>query len=744
MGGLTAPNDKWCPTLLKPWSDFIDRQRQVFGLLYDAFPAASTHQVFQDRHALAGIGPYLHSHPIADEKGLETFMHITVENPVWTIVQHLTQLQAVSANHAFRLGAGIVFENHPHALGLASDEVAARRPPSTPRRGQLRPDQICICREGDGASARRSILYIEEYKAPHKLTAQQLRAALGIRTEPLNIYRDVVNRATIPTNKFPVEKFQYHAERLTASAITQTYHYMILSGLEYGLLTTGEILVFLRIDWADPGTLLYHLAEPFAEVSSNSTHPHLCTAVGQLLAFSLMSLDASPHDQNERNEVAASLETWSQDFDAILQSMTDEDKTPSEGSPGSEPITREGLDRSPLYPRKSKSKTSPGRQEWVYRKSPASSSSSNGSPPDTPCPPDQSARRTRRTLAQRSRGSGGQESREQTSNGQTSHGQTTNGQTSNDPADHNPTGHNSTSQNQLEKSDEQRGHEKEYCTQKCLLGLVRGGLLDPSCPNVARHAHEDNLNVGGKKLARERHTLDHARFLDLLREQLKKTLDDGISKLYLEGARGVLFKVTLLSHGYTFVAKGTVEAFIDDLQHEAAVYERLKLSQGIHVPVHLGAIDLRSVNRTYYYWFTVDIIHLMFLSWGGESIRPADLEDSRAKEREDKAVQSLRAIHGAGIVHEDLRSANLLINGKTDDVMIIDFERALILEPPRAPLAPLLRSDRNRRSRRASNAGNMNAARKAMGTVMKREAMTQRFSSEIALMGMIFSGKYDY
>ncbi|KAH7124536.1 hypothetical protein EDB81DRAFT_663994, partial [Dactylonectria macrodidyma] len=59
------------------------------------------------------------------------------------------------------------------------------------------------------------------------------------------------------------------------------------------------------------------------------------------------------------------------------------------------------------------------------------------------------------------------------------------------------------------------------------------------------------------------------------------------------GAPGVPFQVTMLAFDYTFVSKGTVRAFICDLELEAAVYERLRPIQGVNVPVFLGAIDLR-------------------------------------------------------------------------------------------------------------------------------------------------------
>lgn len=67
----------------------------------------------------------------------------------------------------------------------------------------------------------------------------------------MNIYKEVVNRNTIPPSADPDGLAKFHAEKLTASALTQTYHYMMEGGLEYGLLTTGEATVFLKVDWAE-------------------------------------------------------------------------------------------------------------------------------------------------------------------------------------------------------------------------------------------------------------------------------------------------------------------------------------------------------------------------------------------------------------------------------------------------------------------------------------------------------------
>ncbi|KAG6989444.1 hypothetical protein IWW34DRAFT_873831 [Fusarium oxysporum f. sp. albedinis] len=234
-----------------------DRQiEHEFGTLYDTFPTES--RVFENRNFLAGFGNRISQRPIADEKTLEYFLHNIVEDPVRAIIQQLKQVEEVS--RAFRIGDGVVFENHPHALSDVSEEVVDREtpliPPRTPdhRRDlkQLRPDQICVYRSDNTLSSRRTMVYVSEYKPPHKLTAPHLR--LGLRA--MDIHKEVVNRRTIPTSVDPDARFQYHAEKLTASAITQTYHYMIDSGLEYGLLTTGEAIMFLKVDWDEPETVL--------------------------------------------------------------------------------------------------------------------------------------------------------------------------------------------------------------------------------------------------------------------------------------------------------------------------------------------------------------------------------------------------------------------------------------------------------------------------------------------------------
>lgn len=90
---------------------------------------------------------------------------------------------------------------------------------------------------------------------------------------------------------------------------------------------------------------------------------------------------------------------------------------------------------------------------------------------------------------------------------------------------------------------------KAYCTQSCLRGLLTGGLLDETCPNVETHRKHDNY-----------HCLNPSTIRELMRRQLSKSLVTDCYALDKKSSRGALFKVRLTSHGYTVAAKCTIWA----------------------------------------------------------------------------------------------------------------------------------------------------------------------------------------
>ncbi|KAL8766391.1 MAG: hypothetical protein Q9209_006825 [Squamulea sp. 1 TL-2023] len=91
-------------------------------------------------------------------------------------------------------------------------------------------------------------------------------------------------------------------------------------------------------------------------------------------------------------------------------------------------------------------------------------------------------------------------------------------------------------------------------------------------------------------------------------------LDKYCEPLGLSGARDFLFRVTLASHGYVFVAKGTTGRLRPRLRHEEKIFEHLKALQGTTIPVHLGNINL--VHRYFLDWHPIK--HFLLLSWGGD------------------------------------------------------------------------------------------------------------------------------
>jgi hypothetical protein len=95
-----------------------------------------------------------------------------------------------------------------------------------PKRKRSRPDQFWVHRK----DADNTLLFIIEYKAGHKLTAEYLRAGL----RPMNLWEEVVQRLTIPVDRD--EKLRYNAEWLSGSALTHAYDAMMNSGLAFACL----------------------------------------------------------------------------------------------------------------------------------------------------------------------------------------------------------------------------------------------------------------------------------------------------------------------------------------------------------------------------------------------------------------------------------------------------------------------------------------------------------------------------
>jgi len=647
--GPTKPGNRYYPKNIEKWGNFAEEQRRVLSTARDIFyptnkPAL---RLFSPILSVEDQGRLHCNIRIANEASLRTYEKSAIEVQVADIINRLSEI--VQDPKQFQLGQGIIFENDPNSLNEIAEEVQERlhiqpprtpspiappssssnlEPDSDPKPGRTRADQYCIYKKVGG---ERQLLFVVEYKPPHKLPVGNLS-----RFRPMDVKKEVIDRIHIPppiplnateedaeqSEEAIEERLQYNADKVTVAVATQTFHYMIENRLEYSYITTGEAFVFLRIDWDDPTTLLYHVAVPADEADDERSNlPYSQTAIAQVLGLCLLASKSERRDHVERKNAKKKLEKHP------VTSL----ETVNHQTPASERQLGAGKKRarkSPLY--KGRGKV-PVTSEYNLR--------SKCKPGDLPKNSDDEQHdhdgpnSLTRPSASSSKSSRGKPS------GQRKYG-----------------GRNNSNQ-----ASSSRGTQRQYCTQRCLLGIVRGWSLDKNCPNASLHARR------GRK-----HAVDQSKFLDLIQKQLTEDLDHNCQPLGLQGARGALFQVTLASHGYVFVGKGTVQAFVPDLRHEGDVYRRLTKLQGAVVPVCLGNIDLTE-------WYNLDvgveILHMLLLSWGGEL---ADEDESvkgwQGLQREIR--RTIAEVRRAGVDQSDKRPSNMLWNREQKRVMLIDFERA--------------------------------------------------------------------
>jgi hypothetical protein len=220
---------------------------------------------------------------------------------------------------------------------------------------------------------------------------------------------------------------------------------------------------------------------------------------------------------------------------------------------------------------------------------------------------------------------------------------------------------------QRNSSGQSHRHVALFCTQRCLLGLQRGGILDPPCPNVKLHISGTQNN---------RHPIDAETLVRTVKEQLDKDLDHNLTSMRFCGGYSAPVKVTCAAHGYTIVGKATTSLRWEEVSCEVEIYRILQRAQGPAVPVFLGAIDLAKI---YFLHAACELRHMLLMGWGGE-----DLSHAKPEKSLDHAIsRSLKEILSLGVLHQDLRPENILRNAELNRALIIDFHRCALDPRPR-------------------------------------------------------------
>ncbi|KAL8972887.1 MAG: hypothetical protein Q9197_002583 [Variospora fuerteventurae] len=614
-GGITSPVGRLCPRTLQKWPDFPSLQSRTFGRAYQQLHPANSDplRLFGSLNHIEELGMRLSERKIASENDLRRFHERAVEDFVVDILTNLS--------------SPIRFDNHPHTLGQG--------PEQTPGRKQNRPpnaDQLCVYQGEDGEG---ELLLVLEYKAPHKLTNDFLRAALKT-SEPIDVIA-IKDGLTIPPDDEPQLLFLHKARKMVAAAATQAYDYMLTGDCEYSAIVTGGAIVFLWISEDSPSTLHYHLAEPRLEVGKYAEEdfpdgfPHPRTAIAQLLSLCLMALKAKKRGVEWQRKAIQSAAKW------VINDHEMDYETPKQLHDLLVKMDRQDLSfqgddirpdpRSPYELRKKKkNKQSAGQR---CNADPQTNQDSSGSADDD------------------------------SNDDSTYHETPTKPPAAKAPKaapSHKPTPPQK--QSEATSGSPKKGRRHAYCTQACLLGLVRRLPMDVNCPNVKLHPRK------GKT-----HALTALKLRELLRNQLNRNMEDDCVDLRLQGARGMLFQLTLTSYGYTFVGKGTIDIYIPDLQHECRMYHRLQYLQGRLIPVCLGSIDLDIP----WYDLNVEIIHILLMSYGGEAI-----EQARELQEKEQIQQFERTLAARGIKHQDIRRHNILDCKELGKLMFIDFERSTL------------------------------------------------------------------
>ncbi|KAK9492622.1 hypothetical protein V1508DRAFT_323938, partial [Lipomyces doorenjongii] len=441
-GPLTSPTGRLCPQRLRIWADCQERQQQLYNMVRKFLHASEEDapRLFSSVHLLEGIRRNYCSQPLRSEKDLEYYERLAVEDNVRYVIAELCKIP--DAREEFKLEDGVRFDSHANALtDVESDK------PDVEDQSSVRlpvPDKFFYRVKGN----TNTLCTTAEYKPPHKLSVESLRAGL----RPMDFYEKVVQPETIPTNQD--EKFRYYAEQLTGSALVQQYNVMIRKGLEYSYITNGLALVLLRVCSEDPRTLYYCLCEPNREVglADDQSLKQPRTAVSRVLCLCLMSLRSRTRKQRWRNRAIRQVHTCKMDFDYAWAQIPEDERhqtPPSSESQVSEFVASSVSESPQPDYRRPNTQSQTGCRPQATMQSSESMDSSDSDP-------NQASSGRKRPL---------------------------NPITLLPPSQR----HSRQIGSQSDRVGRRQHHTTKFCTQRCLLSLQQGGMLDSRCPNVELH-----------------------------------------------------------------------------------------------------------------------------------------------------------------------------------------------------------------------------------------------------------------
>ncbi|KMU92152.1 hypothetical protein CIHG_09962 [Coccidioides immitis H538.4] len=205
-GDTSKATRRYYPSRIVPWSEFLAGQARTWNRFHQ-HPSFVSRLQFPSSHQLDYVLKTIS--PITAEMDLRYYERDTVENQVQMVVNAVYEDETLK--QAFRLAGSITFESHTN-LGaskrtqateeqmqdLSIDTDPSSRKGHTTRKGKQKAtedppisrgqaDRFCVYRRGTEEDIPAIAI---EYKAPHKLTCDEIATGLAAEIQP---GRDVIN-----------------------------------------------------------------------------------------------------------------------------------------------------------------------------------------------------------------------------------------------------------------------------------------------------------------------------------------------------------------------------------------------------------------------------------------------------------------------------------------------------------------------------------------------------------------------
>ncbi|KAG6129061.1 hypothetical protein E4U12_004924 [Claviceps purpurea] len=582
--GLAAyAEDRKRPEIIRWSQDLGQRQLEILGdLPLDHMFAAEGN--LTTRQSVRNLEEQ--AKPIDSEDSLRRRQLLLVYGPLELLINDLKRDPDLTDR--FGLHGEMKIREHLNGVQIATNPTNPSNSASKARGKSGPADLHCSFEREPPARAtprNGAIVWICEVKSSteNKLTRQKVVPEL-----PNHQYEIDVDKC--------VSGDESEGKVLVAEVITQLFASMVKKGKRFGIVDTGECMIFIRIDEHQPSIVEYHMSCPDFNPNDDHGRPFF-SAVSQVFAFTVQAL-AAENPSPEWWTASDKLPKWK-------SARVGENDIPPSGSP----------------PTEAKDGSHPNRPVGLYRGS----------------------------IQTRSRSGAGNGPAEEADDEEKASDSVSDKKKTQNLGMH-------------KRPDSRRKMQSDvvsraYCTHECVRGLAFGGPLDKNCPNVKDH--------GSKHI-------DRQEFLRLMREQLDgEKAHDNCKPINASGHIGHLFKINLLSHGYTLVAKAVALGDGAPLLHEEKMYDHLRDLQGRFIPACPGRITLNGIleSRTYG-WYAFR--NFLFLSYAGKPVLKALSKVDNSVVRQ--VLDALAQLHQRRVMHRDAAPRNMLYDARTGKYMVIDLE----------------------------------------------------------------------